>query len=77
MNFKILIINKIQLNLNQTHPSLFMDKLKNLKNSNDECNKDFNLCINYETCKGKQYRYKAKDDNGFCKTCVKNEKLKE
>ena len=37
----------------------------------------FGACINYENCKGMWYRYKNKDDNGLCKTCFKNEKLKE
>ena len=28
---------------------------------------------NYEKCKGKWYKYRAKEDNGFCKSCVKIE----
>ena len=52
--------------------------MKKLKNSIEECNKDQEKCINNETCKGKWYRYRAKDDNGYCKTCIKieNEKYK-
>jgi hypothetical protein len=54
-----------------------MVKSKNLKNSNPESNKDYEQCINYEICNGKWYRYRNKEDNGFCKACIKNEKLKE
>ena len=39
--------------------------------------KDFDPCINYEKCKGKWYRYKAREDNGYCKACTKIESLKE
>ena len=51
--------------------------MKKLKNSIEECNKDQEKCINFETCKGKWYRYRAKDDNGYCKICIKKEKMKE
>ena len=56
-----------------------MSKQKNLKNLNEENNKNFEQCLNYETCKGKWYKYRAKDDDGFSKACVKkeNEKQKE
>ena len=40
---------------------------------NNESKKDFQQCINYEKCKGKWFKYKAKKDNGFCKVCIKNE----
>ncbi len=50
-----------------------MDKFLNKKNSNEREKKDFELCINNQKCNGKWYRYKAKNDNGFCKTCAKNE----
>ena len=54
-----------------------MSKQKNFKNLNEENNKNFEQCLNYETCKGKWYKYRAKDDDRYCKTCVKDEKLKE
>ena len=47
------------------------------KNSIKESNKDYEQCINYLTCKGKWYRYRNKKDNGFCKACVKIEKLED
>ena len=27
-------------------------------------------------CKGKWYKYRAKEDNGFCRSCVKTENQK-
>ena len=43
------------------------------KNSIKENNKDYEQCINYLNCKGKWYRYRNKKDNGYCRTCVKEE----
>ncbi len=54
-----------------------MNKSKNLKTSNDEANKYFDPCINYKICKGKWYKYRAKQDDGICKACIKNDKNKE
>ena len=48
-----------------------MVKNKIQKNSNTECKKDYEPCINYEKCNGNWFKYKAKEDNGFCKACVK------
>ena len=45
--------------------------------SNEEGNKYFDNCVNFENCKGKWYKYRAKNDNGFCKSCIKNEHYKE
>ena len=53
-----------------------MNKSKNQKNSKERVKKDFDFCINYESCKGKWFRYKAKDNNGYCKACIKNENFK-
>ncbi len=44
-----------------------------------EANKDCKPCINIidgKLCDGKWFHYKAKQDKGYCKNCVKNEKLK-
>ncbi len=54
-----------------------MNNSKNQKDLKEREKKDFDSCINYEKCKGKWYRYRSKEDNGFCKACAKNEKLKE
>ena len=54
-----------------------MNISKNQKDHKERENKNFEYCINYEKCKGKWHRYRAKEDNGFCKACAKNEKLKE
>jgi hypothetical protein len=53
-----------------------MKKSKILKEREE---KDFDNCINFQKCYGKWFRYKNKDDKGYCKSCVKveNEKLKE
>ena len=53
-----------------------MVKNKIQKNSNTECKKDYEPCINYEKCNGNWFKYKAKEDNGFCKACVKKDKEK-
>ncbi len=46
---------------------------------NEEVNKYCDPCINFDACKGKWFKYKAKQDNGYCKACIKkeNEKHKE
>ena len=54
-----------------------MSTKQNQKNLIEESNKFYDNCVNFEKCKGKWFKYKAKDDNGFCKACLKNEKLKE
>ena len=54
-----------------------MNTQKIFKNQIDENKKFYENCINFEKCKGKWFKYKSKDDNGFCKACLKNEKLKE
>jgi hypothetical protein len=51
--------------------------MSKLKISNEESIKNFDNCVNYEICKGKWYKYRAKEDNGFCKACIKNDKIKE
>ncbi len=53
-----------------------MNQSKNLLNSKDS-KKDYELCINYVECKGKWFKYKSREDNGFCKTCLKTEIEKE
>ena len=52
-----------------------MEKSKNLKNSNEGLNKNSIPCINFEKCLGKWFKYKYKDDYGFCKICIKKEKM--
>ncbi len=54
-----------------------MEKSVNPKKSNAESNKDYELCINFENCKNKWYRYRNKEDNGYCKACIKNQILKD
>ncbi len=53
-----------------------MNQSTNLLNSKDS-KKDYELCINHRDCKGKWFKYKAREDNGFCKTCLKKESEKE
>jgi len=50
--------------------------MKNFKNSKDQGNKDYEDCIN-QKCNGKWFKYRNKDDNGFCRACIKNNELKE
>ena len=47
--------------------------MSNFKNPIEECNKDQLKCINFVKCKGKWHRYRNKNDNGYCKACIKNE----
>ena len=54
-----------------------MNNSKNQKDLKEREKKYVDPCINYENCKGMWYRYKAKDDNGFCRNCIKKEKLEE
>ena len=50
---------------------------KNQKDLKEREKKDIVPCISYENCKGIWYRYKAKEDKGFCKSCIKIEKTEE
>jgi hypothetical protein len=50
-----------------------MNESENLKISNEEGKKFHVNCINFEKCKGKWFKYKAKNDNGFCKACIKKD----
>ena len=50
-----------------------MEKSKDLKSSKEEFNKYCIPCINFKECQGKWFKYKFKDDNGFCKTCIKKD----
>jgi hypothetical protein len=51
--------------------------MSNLKNPIEECNKDQLKCINFVKCKGKWHRYRNKNDNGYCKACIKNQLKKD
>ena len=48
-----------------------MNKNKVSSNSNEETNKYCDPCVNHATCKGKWFKYKSKEDKGFCKSCIK------
>ena len=53
------------------------NKIEDLKK---EESKYYKPCINIidgKKCDGKWYLYRAKEDNGFCKSCIKNQKLEE
>ena len=45
-----------------------------IKNSLEEKSKDYIQCtniINEKQCNGKWFQYKAKEDKGYCKACIK------
>ena len=56
------------------------DKSKEIEDKNTIQNsKYYKSCINVikgVKCNGKWFHYKAKEDNGYCKNCIKIEKLK-
>ena len=49
-------------------------------NSPEEKSKYYKTCINVvdgKKCDGKWFQYKAKEDNGYCKACIKIQMKKE
>ncbi len=51
-----------------------MSKMIEQMNSPEEKSKYYKTCINVvdgKKCDGKWFQYKAKEDNGYCKACIK------
>ena len=67
-------------NLNSLTVHFPMSKNLKLKDSKDENSKYSKPCINIIDgikCNGKWFQYKAKEDNGYCKACIKNQLKKD